>query len=250
MVQRYLTIVTYFPNTKALCLCIRIRLILRKIGSRYQKYNDKKLLVIMVILTVTLLIDTSLVKINDLIDKYFIPFQSKLILFSINSFVCLVLQLLLITFVVNSLVTPRLSKTPKIRTFYVISLISFILLAIFVGLLVFQQFYYQYYEIWINILIVTISYGTSTILIMWLALLFFSWYKSSHDFIVMLYSISMALIAFNLILTAIFIDAKLSENQYRVREFVGGSGDTAAGKHLVLEISKESLLSFLILAFG
>ena len=188
----------------------------------------------MIALTITLLIDTSLVKINDLVNKYFIPIQSKLILFSINSFTCLLLQLLLIKFVVKSVVTERLSNTPKVRAFYFISLTSFILLAIFVGLLVFQQFYYRYYEIWINILIVTISYGTSTILIMWLALLFFSWYKSSHDFVVMLYSISMALIAFNLIFTAIFIDAKLSENQYRVGEFVGGSGDTAAGKHLVL----------------
>ena len=39
----------------------------------------------MIALIVTVLIDTSVVKINDLIDKYLIPMQGKLILFSINS---------------------------------------------------------------------------------------------------------------------------------------------------------------------
>jgi len=69
---------------------------------------------------------------------------------------------------------------------------------------------------------------------MWVALLFFYWYKSSRDYIVFLYFISMALIAFHLVFTALFIDAKLADNQYRVGEYVGGSGDTVQGKHLVL----------------
>jgi len=197
----------------------------------------------MVILTVTLLIDTSLVKINDLIDKYFIPIQSKLIIFSFNSLVCLVLQLFLITFVMNSLLSSRLSNTPKIRAFYVISLISFTLLAFFVGLLVFQEFYYHYYDTWVIISIVSISYGTCAVLIFWLALLFFSWYRSSRDFIVLLYSLSMSLIAFHLISTAVFVDAKLSSTQYRVGEFGGGSGDTSGSRYPFLE-NTERVSSF------
>jgi hypothetical protein len=188
----------------------------------------------MIGLAVTLLIDTSLVKINDLVDKYFIPFQSKVILFCINSSTCLLLQLLLIKIVMNTFTSHRLTNTPKIRIFYMISLTSLIVLAIFVGILVFQQFYYRYYETWINILIIAISYGTSAVLLMWLALLFFYWYKSTRDFIVLLYFISMALIAFHLIFTGIFIDAKLTDNQYRVGEYVGGSGDTAIARHPLL----------------
>lgn len=188
----------------------------------------------MIALAVTLIIDTSLVKINDLIDKYFIPIEGKLILFSINSSICLFLQLLAIRFVMNSLGTYQLRKTPKVRTVYLISLISFFVLTFFIGLLVYQLFYYHYYETWINILIISISYGTSSVLIIWLALIFFNWYKSSHDLVVFLYAVSMSLIAFHLILTALFIGAKLNENQYLVGEFVGGSGDSAAGSHLFL----------------
>jgi hypothetical protein len=188
----------------------------------------------MIALAVTLLIDSSLVKINDLVDKYFIPIQSKVILFSINSSISLLLQFLIIKFVMNTFASHRLGNTPKIRIFYLISLTALFVLTIFVGILVFQQFYYQYYETWINIVIIAISYGTSAVLIMWVALLFFYWYKSSGDFIVLLYFISMALIAFHLIFTALFIDAKLTDNQYRVREYVGASGDTAIARHPLL----------------
>jgi hypothetical protein len=52
----------------------------------------------MIALIVTILIDTSVVKINDLIDKYFIPIQGKLILFTVNSSLCLLLQFLIIRY--------------------------------------------------------------------------------------------------------------------------------------------------------
>jgi hypothetical protein len=56
----------------------------------------------------------------------------------------------------------------------------------------------------------------------------------------------MALIAFNLIFTVLFNDAKLSDVQYRVGEYVGGSGDVAGGKHLGLGNAYRisSLISF------
>jgi hypothetical protein len=197
--------------------------------------ENRKFLIVMIAIAITLIIDTSFVKINDLIDKYFIPIHSKLILFSINSSICLFLQLLAIRFVMNSLGSYQLRKTPKVRAFYLISLTSFFVLTFFIGLLVYQVFYYHYYETWINISIVSISYGISSVLIIWLALIFFSWYKSSHDRVVFLYFVSMSLIAFHLILTTIFIDAKISDNQYRVAEYVGGSGDVSGGRHLVLD---------------
>ena len=166
----------------------------------------------MIAIAVTLIIDTSFVKINDLIDKYFIPMQSKLILFSVNSSICLFLQLLAIRFVMNSFGSHQLRKTPKVRAIYLISLTSFFVLTFFIGLLSINYSIINTYETWINIVIVSISYGMSSVLIIWLALIFFRWYKSSHDRVVFLYFVSMSLIAFNLILTVLFIDFKLSDN--------------------------------------
>jgi hypothetical protein len=210
--------------------------------------ENRKLLIVMIALAVTLIIDTSFVKINDLVDKYIIPMDSKLILFSIISSVCLFLQLLAIRFVMNSFGSYQLRKTPKVRAIYLISLTSFFVLTFFIGLLAYQLFYYHYYETWINILIVSISYGVSSVLIIWLALIFFTWYKSSRDRVVFLYFVSMSLIAFHLILTALFIGAKLSDNQYLVGEYVGSSGDVSGGRHLLLD--KLYRISSFISFFG
>ena len=56
----------------------------------------------------------------------------------------------------------------------------------------------------------------------------------------------MSLIAFNLILTAFFVDFKITDAQYRVREFVGGGGDMSGGKNPFLGdlYNISSLISF------
>jgi hypothetical protein len=117
---------------------------------------------------------------------------------------------------------------------------------VFYSLIGLSLLYYQSYETWINIVIVSISYGMSSVLIIWLALIFFSWYKSSHDRVVFLYFVSMSLIAFNLILTALFVDFKLTGAQYSVREFVGGGMDASRGKNPLLGdlYNISSLISF------
>jgi hypothetical protein len=196
--------------------------------------RNRKFIVVIFALAITLIMDTAFVKINDLVDKYIIPIQSKVILFFSNSIICLFLQLYIIKFIINSVGGDPLDKGDKVRTIYIISLTSFFVLAILVGLLVFQLFYNHYYETWISISIITVSYGTSAVLIIWLSLLFFDWYRSSHDLVVFLYFISMSLIAFHLIMTGLFIGIKLSDNQYLVGEYVGASGDASLSSHLFL----------------
>ena len=70
----------------------------------------------MIALIVTILIDTLVVKINDLIDKNFISLQSKLILFSVNSSLCLILQFLIIKYVTDSFRTDRQNKIIKAKS--------------------------------------------------------------------------------------------------------------------------------------
>lgn len=188
----------------------------------------------MIALIVTVLIDTSVVKINDLIDKYFIPLQSKLILFSVNSSLCLLLQFLMIKYLQSSFKRDRSKKTLKVQAFYKISLISLCLLGILIGILIFQQLHYNYYYTSVSILIIMTSYGTAAGFIIWLSMLFFSWYKSNRNLIVFLYFISMLMIAINLIMTAAYTGVKVSERPDRAGEYVGSSGDISFGKHLFL----------------
>ena len=200
----------------------------------------------MICLVITILIDTFVVKVNDLIDKYFIPLQGKLILFSINSAVCLLLQYSIIRYTKNSFERERRSKTLKIKSFHFISIASLTILATLIGLLIFQQFYYKYYESWVTTLIIVVSYGTAAALIAWLAKLFFSWFRSNRNLIVFLYFVSMLGIAFNLVMAATYVSVKVNAKLAQVGEFAGSSGDPSGGRFANIEniYNISSFISF------
>jgi hypothetical protein len=185
----------------------------------------------MIALVVISLIDISVVQVNDLIDKDFIPMQSKLILFSVNSSLCLLLQYFILKQVRRSFRTDRVNRTLKVKASYLISITSLCVLAALIGFTIFQQFYYSYFDTVLTISIVSISYGTAAALLIWLSLLFFSWYKSNHNLVVFLYFISILVIAFNLIMTAAFVDVKLSDRPSHAGEYVGSSGDISGGQY-------------------
>ena len=189
----------------------------------------------MIGLVVTSIIDVSIVKINDLIDKYFIPMQGKLILFALNSSVCLFLQFYLVRHIHISFQRDRLNRTLKIKIIYTVSLFSLSILSGLIGFLVFQQFYNNYYDTSIVVGIIALGYGTAAGFVIWLSFLFFSWYKSQHDLIVLLYSISMSVIAFNLIMTAIFTGVKVDDHPDLIGEYVGSSGDLTGGRYRLLD---------------
>ena len=189
----------------------------------------------MIGLIITSIIDISIVKINDLIDKYFIPLHGKLMLFSINSAVCLLLQFFLVRYIHTSFQRDRLNKTLKVKAIYTVSFISLGVLATLIGFLMFQQLYNNYYDTTIVVAIIALSYGTAAGFVIWLSLLFFSWYKSSHNLIVLLYFISMSVIAFNLIMTGAFISVKVNDRPQLAGEFVGSSGDLTGGRHQLLD---------------
>jgi hypothetical protein len=197
-----------------------------------------------------LIIDTSIVKVYDLIDKYFIPTQGKVVLFSINSSVCLILQFAILRYVIKnvegSLKKNQSTKRLNVNFWYGISLASLFILGGLIGLLIFQQFYYNYYRTLIPISIVIISYGSATVFVIRLAILFISWYRSNHSSIVFLYFLSMLLIAFNLVITAIISDVKINDRPDKVRELVGGSMDLSVGKYVYLNniYTISSILSF------
>ena len=184
---------------------------------------------------VTSIIDISIVKINDLIDKYFIPLQGKLTLFAVNSSVCLLLQFSLIRYIQGSFQNERLYRTLKVKAINAISYISLCILASLIGFLIFQLFNNNYYYTDICIAIIVTSYGTGAWFLIWLSTLFLSWYKLSHNKIVLFYLISISILAFNLIMTATFASLKLTDNARVIGEFIGGSGDISGGKHLLID---------------
>ena len=180
------------------------------------------------------MIDISVVRVNDLINKDFIPMQSRLILFSVNSSLCLLLQYIIIKQVKSSVRIDRPHRILKFRIFYLISLTSLCVMAALIGFMIFQQASYGYFDTLLTICIESISYGTAAALMILLSFLFLSWYKSNRSLIVLLYFISILVIAFNLILTATYVNEKMNMRPSYTAEYVGTSGDVSGGQFLFL----------------
>ena len=117
---------------------------------------------------------------------------------------------MILNYVSNSF-RERSIKSMNVKTFYFISLASLAVISTLAGYLIFQIFYYGYYETWVSISIVVTSYGMGD-LVIWLSFLFFMWYSSSHGFVILLYFLSTTLIAFNLIFTVAFVYVKLNRH--------------------------------------
>jgi len=139
-----------------------------------KSFNNKKILIIVIALVATIVIDISVVRINDLINKDFIPIQTRLILFSVNSSLCLLLQYFIIKQVRSLVRTDRLHGILRVRIFYLISLTSLCIMAALIGFMIFQQFSYSYFDTLLTMSIISISYGTGAALMILLSFLFFS----------------------------------------------------------------------------
>jgi hypothetical protein len=201
----------------------------------------------MIGLIVTVVIDISIVKVYDLVDKSFISDETKFLLFSINTSVCIAFEFIIIKYLYTSFKGYRWKKSLKINLLYRISFISLLTIGALMTVLIFQQLYYNYYKIIIPILIVIISYIIASTFIIILSILFLSWYKSQGNKIIFLYFISMLLIAFNLVMTATITVVKLTDRPDEIRKFSGGTVDLSVGKYEFLNniYKASSILSFI-----
>jgi hypothetical protein len=111
----------------------------------------------------------------------------------------------------------------------------------------FQQAFYNHYDILVSALIITVSYTIAVGFIGKLSTLFLTWYKSNHSLISFLYFISLSLIAFNLVITAIIADTKINDRPNPVEgTYAIGTEDLDAGKYAVLDSTYNisSIVSF------
>lgn len=184
---------------------------------------------------ISILVDISVVKIYDLVNKSFISEESKVILFTVNSLLCLILGFLIIKYVHGAFKRRGSTNTAYSNLLYRISLLSFLSLGALMTIIVFQQLFDEYYAVAISISIIAISYGTGAALIIRLSALFFSWYRSNRSWMILLFFFAMSLIAFQLIMTALITGFKLSDRPTEIRYFIGGTVDISFGRFVLLD---------------
>ncbi len=99
-------------------------------------FNYGIFLLIVLGLIVTLLIDTSIVKIYDIVDKNFIPTQEKKVLFSVNTVMSLFFQYLLVRYV-RSIFNNQINRL-KVGFFYKTMVISLSVASILFAYIIFR----------------------------------------------------------------------------------------------------------------
>jgi len=94
---------------------------------------------------------------------------------------------------------------------------------------------------------ILVTYGTASILMGKTAILFFTWYRQTHNFIIVMYFFSLSLIIFTLILTNAIVNLHLDARPEKIGEFLGGTIDVTGGRYgyfnVIYKIS--SIVSFL-----
>lgn len=212
---------------------------------QYLKINT--VFLIIGLLTFVLFADTFLIKFYDLVKKNFIPITEKKILYSVIIGVCLTLELIVFNYTKKLIKKTKLYKKINFENINKIVYVSQVSIIILITIITFQIFLYNYYSSFLFMFIITLVLGVASFLIGRTILLFISWYNKRHNQLFLIYSISLSLILFNLVMTAIVLNLVISEKPEQLRQFVGGSMDLNAGKYsIVLLIFKIST----ILSFG
>jgi hypothetical protein len=193
-----------------------------------------------------ILIDTFLIKFYDTLDKNIIPIDIKKIIFSVIAFLCIVFQIIVLRYLKN------LNSNTRVDTRIHVDLINnivkvsqYLLIALF-AFIVFQMFYFNYYDTLVLMLTIITTYVVASLLIGKTMISFISWYKINRKPVFLLYSISMSMILFNLILTPTVVNMILSEKPEQIRQFAGGSMDISGGRYNFLSnlVKISSILSF------
>ena len=212
---------------------------------KYGTFKHLHLVALFIPIFLAIIIDTTFIKTYDLVNKFFLTIQNKIILFSLISSIILIFQYFIFRYL-NRILTIQLTKTQNSSLYSKISIFSILMLGFLFSLLIYQQLFNSYYNTSIIILIIILTYGVASFFILKLSISFFSWYKSTSNIIIFLYFVSMSLIVFNLIMTASITSVKVNERPNEIREFVGGSMDISVGRYLLLDTIYKisSIMSF------
>lgn len=210
------------------------------------KPNSSEIFLIVLFLIILILIDTFLIKFYDLIDKKLIPITIKKMIFSSIVFISLFLEFIIINYIKNLTISKKSSSYINLNLINKSAQLSLYILVIVFSFIIFQLFYLDKYDSYLLILIVLISYGTASIFILKGLHLFIFWFKFNRNLIFFLYSLSISMILFNLIMSSIVVILGINDRPHQIRQFAGGTMDIFAGKYnSLIDIFKISaILSF------
>lgn len=219
---------------------------MNKIPYLVYTFNSKKIFLTITCIMAIILIDTFLIKFYDLVDKNFIPIFEKKIILAIIVSACLILEFILLKYTKKLTTSEESDKKKDVKYTNYLASISYYVLTVIFSLLIFDLFYFDYYDTILLIMIVAISFGVTSIFIAKTLILFISWFRLKRNFVFLLYVVSMAMILFNLLVTNIIVNASINDRPTKIGEYGSGSINISAGKYDYLStlFKISAILSF------
>ena len=164
------------------------------------QYNSRQFLIIISIVVSSLIIDISLSNISDLISVStswgFAAFVAIAIVYGVG-------QYLILEFVKQKSKRIRMKSSHFNKLSTIITIVQYVLTAIivFIFLQIFvNSYYYTSMLTWSS----SISYAIASIIMVILALEFFSWYRSNRNFILLLYGVSFIITSTSIVSSLVF----------------------------------------------
>ncbi|HEX5977210.1 MAG TPA: ATP-binding protein [Nitrososphaeraceae archaeon] len=175
-------------------------------------YSTRKFFIIISIVVSSLIIDSSLSNISDIISVStswgFSAFIAVVITYAVG-------QYLVLKFVKLRSMGIR-SKSPHFnRLSIVVTIVQYVLIAIIVSVIL-QIFLNSYYYTSMLTWNLSISYAMAGIIMVILAREFFSWYRSNRNFIVLSYSVSFIITGISIVSAIVFFTIILLEMQDKI----------------------------------
>src|SRR5215211_494843 len=164
------------------------------------EYNNRKFLVVISIVVSFLIIDISLSNISDIISVStswgFAAFIAIAIVYGVG-------QYLILEFVKQKSKRIRM-KSPHFNKLGTIMTIIQYVLTVIIVFIILQIFVNSYYYTSMLTLGSSISYATASIIMVILAVEFFSWYRSNKNFILLLYGVASIITSISIVSSLVF----------------------------------------------
>jgi hypothetical protein len=180
-------------------------------GSRHiftQKYSGKQIFIIVSIIIVALLLDTSVIRLSDLTLKS--TSNWTLALFAFISAVALIGQNLILRFIKHNIEeSTAAQKNLRLNSIYKVAIIVHYVLAAILVFVILQMLVTSRYDVVSLTTAITISYIFAIMMMGILSHRFFSWFRLNKSYVIFLYGLSSGMLLVNAFVTLLLANSIL-----------------------------------------
>ena len=179
------------------------------------KIGSKGIFILISFIVITLIVDTSIVKIFS-ITGGLSSTESSIAIFAIMGVIFALGQYLILGFtrrVNQNIVNERLRFSAIGRT---VSIIQYVLIAFF-ACIILQMIFTSSYNVQFLQVVVWISYLFAIALLGSLSLRFLSWFRSNHNLVVLAYSLAIMMISINAVFTVLYVTNELTSKPSNIQ---------------------------------